>query len=212
MQAAPVPAAPFQATGALIGPNAILQTVAVLDRMAGRGARDRVMARAAVPMPDGSAMIPEDQAAAMHRAVRAELAGQGDAILRAAGLATADYILRHRIPPVAQRIIRALPAPLGARLLASAIARHAWTFAGSGGFRVRHGRPLLFEVTDNPLRDPDGHPCLWHAAVFERLFRALVWPRATVREVDCIAQGGALCRFEIWPQGWKMLARDELSA
>ena len=49
------------------------------------------------------------------------------------------------------------------------------------------------------LRDPDGHPCLWHAAVFQHLFRALVWPEAQVTEVECQAQGAALCRFELRP-------------
>lgn len=187
---------------ALIGPNAILQTLAVLDRYEGAATRDRIMARAGVPVPPPeSGMIPETDAAAVHRAVHRELPERGEGLLRLAGQATGDYILRHRIPPLAQRLIRALPAPLGARLLSAAIARHAWTFAGSGGFRVIAGRPLLFEVTDNPLRDPDGHPCVWHAAVFERLFSRLVWPSVMVREVECQAQGGAVCRFELWPKG-----------
>lgn len=203
-------------SGALIGPNAILQTVAILDRYEGRGARDRVMARAAVPMPDGAAMIPEGQAAAMHRAVHRELPDRSEGLLRLAGLATGDYILRHRIPRLAQMLIRAMPAPLAARVLAKAIERHAWTFVGSGAFRVTRGRPLVFEVLDNPLRDPDGHPCVWHAAVFERLFQRLVWPACAVREVECIAAGGALCRFEVWPKGWDCAPasdrRDRLSA
>lgn len=185
---------------ARIGPNAILQAVAVLDRVAGPGARARVMARAGVAMPTGAEMIPERDAAAMHLALRAELPAQADDLLWQAGQATGDYILRHRIPALAQRLIRALPAPIAARVLAAAIAKHAWTFAGSGSFTVQPGRPLVFLIRDNPLRDPDGHPCLWHTAVFQQLFRALVWPRATVRETDCQAQGAALCRFEIRPR------------
>lgn len=200
------------ATVALIGPNAILQTVAVLDMAMGKQVRDRIMARAAVPIPDGSAMIPETQAAAMHRAVYLELPDRGQDVLREAGRATADYILRHRIPAFAQTIIRTLPAPIAARVLASAIVRHSWTFAGSGTCRVVAGRPLVLEVLDNPLRDPDGRPCVWHAAVFERLFRSLVWPRALIREVDCLAKGGQLCRFEIWPCDCLIPDRDELSA
>lgn len=187
---------------ARIGPNAIWQTLSVLDRYEGSAIRERVMARAGVAVPPAqSGMIPETDAAAVHRAVYLELPDRGAGLLRLAGLATGDYILRHRIPPLAQRLIRALPAPLGARLLAAAIARHAWTFAGSGAFRVVKGRPLVFEVTDNPLRDPDGHACVWHAAVFERLFARLVWPSVMVREVECQAQGGAVCRFELWPKG-----------
>lgn len=196
--------APAHGEGALIGPNAILQTIAILDRFEGRAARDRVMARAAVPVPDGTGMIPEAQAAAMHRAVHLELPERGEGLLRLSGLATGDYILRHRIPRLARLLIRALPKPLAARLLAMAIAKHAWTFAGSGSFRVIQGRPLVFEVLDNPLRDPDGHPCVWHAAVFERLFQRLVWKGCAVREVECLAAGGALCRFELWPKGWKV--------
>jgi divinyl protochlorophyllide a 8-vinyl-reductase len=33
--------------------------------------------------------------------------------------------------------------------LGKAIARHAWTFAGSGRFRVV--APLVFEIADNPI-------------------------------------------------------------
>jgi hypothetical protein len=65
----------------------------------------------------------------------ARLRRQAGAILAKAGQGTADYILAHRIPGPAKALIRALPAPLGARLLTAAIARHAWTFTGSGRFR-----------------------------------------------------------------------------
>ncbi len=186
-------------TTALIGPNAILQAVAVLDRAMGQAVRDRVMARAAVPMPTGAEMIPETDAAAMHIALRREVPGQANDLLWQAGQATGAYILRHRIPGFAKAVIRLLPGPIAARVLAAAIAKHAWTFAGSGSFSVLPGRPLVFLIRDNPLRDPDGHPCLWHAAVFQHLFRALVWPEAQVTEVECQAQGAALCRFELRP-------------
>ncbi len=186
-------------TTARIGPNAILQAVAVLDSLMGKAARDRVMARAGVPMPSGAEMIPEADAAAMHFALRRELPTQADDLLWQAGQATGAYILRHRIPGFAKALIRLLPGPIAARVLAAAIAKHSWTFAGSGSFTVQTGQPLVFLIRDNPLRDPDGHPCLWHAAVFQHLFRALVWPEAQVAEVDCQAQGAPLCRFELRP-------------
>jgi divinyl protochlorophyllide a 8-vinyl-reductase len=198
---------PFAAPegSARIGPNAILQLVTVLDHCEGRAVRDRVMqaARVAVPPPD-SGMIPEGQAAAVHHALRAVLPDRAAGLLRLAGLATADYILTHRIPALARLLIRALPAPFGARLLTAAIARHAWTFAGSGAFRVVSRRPLIFEVTGNPLTagEVSNHPlCVWHAAVFERLFARLVWPQVAVREVDCSATGAAACRFQLYPRG-----------
>jgi divinyl protochlorophyllide a 8-vinyl-reductase len=117
-----------------------------------------------------------------------------------------DYILAHRIPRPAQRLIRALPAPLGARLLVNAITKHAWTFVGSGIFRVLGHRPPTFEIIDNPLvaEDHASTPqCHWHAAVFERLFSSLVWPDVTVEEVSCRATGDPSCIFVLNPKGRK---------
>ena len=195
-------AGPVQA--ARIGPNAILQTIAVLDHCEGRTIRDRVMlaARVAVPPPDAG-MLPEDDCRAVHAAVRAVLGAKAEGILRLAGLATGDYILAHRIPRPAQLLIRALPGRVGAMLLAQAIARHAWTFTGSGAFRIAGRWPMVFEVAGNPLAPPTAdHPaCVWHAAVFERLFARLVWPSVVVEETDCGAMGAPVCRFVLHPQG-----------
>lgn len=55
--------------------------------------------------------------------------------------------------------------------------------------------PLTLSIAANPLALAPG--CHWHAAVFERLFAALVWPGATVRETACCAAGDAACRFTI---------------
>ena len=195
---------PVAASEARIGPNAITQLVAVLDRVEGRGFRDQVMAAAGVAVPDPAlGMIPQADAAAVHLALRMAVPERAEGLLRLAGLATGSYILRHRIPRFAQWVIRALPAPLGARVLAGAIARHAWTFAGSGTFRVAGWKPLTFEVAGNPLVAGlrGDHPlCHWHAAVFERLFARLVWKGCVVREVACAAAGDAACRFEVVPR------------
>jgi divinyl protochlorophyllide a 8-vinyl-reductase len=187
-------------TAGRIGPNAILQLVSVLDRSEGRAMRDRVMTAAGVgvPPPD-SGMIPQEQAAAAHLALRLVLPDRADAVLREAGLATADYILANRIPAPARAVIRAMPSALGARLLAGAIARHAWTFAGSGAFSIAGWHPLTLDLMGNPLADPGGGGCLWHVAVFERLFAQLVWPDVHVHEVSCAARGGPVCRFELRP-------------
>jgi divinyl protochlorophyllide a 8-vinyl-reductase len=117
-------------TGARIGPNAILQLLPVLDRTVGRAGRDRLLAGIAIPPPDAG-MWPESACRAAHLAVWQGLPDAPE-ILAEAGQGTADYILAHRIPGPAKAVIRALPAPLSARLLTAAIARHAWTFAGSG--------------------------------------------------------------------------------
>lgn len=188
----------------LIGPNALLQLMTVLDRHEGRAFRDRLFAEAGVtaPPPDAG-MWPETEAAAVHRQLRATLPVRAPGLLALSGTAVADYILRYRIPAPARLLIRVLPGPLGARLLANAINRHAWTFAGSGRFAVLSFRPLTFQITGNPLiagETAPGHLCHWHRAVFERLFRRLVWPRAIVREVTCGASGADACRFVVLPR------------
>lgn len=186
---------------ARIGPNAVLQHLAVLDAALGERLCAALLHRAGVPVPpEDCGMLPEDQVVPLHRAVWLFLPDRAEAIQRQAGLAVGDYILAHRIPPLAQRLIRALPAPLGARLLAAAIARHAWTFAGSGRFSVSSHRPLTFAIAQNPLAvGPHRPSCHWHAAVFERLFQRLVWPGAQVVEVECCAAGQGACIFQIRP-------------
>ena len=106
-------------------------------------------------------------------------------------------MLAHRIPWAAQLAIGALPGVLGARVLTAAIARNAWTFVGSGRFAAAARRPLTFVVADNPLDPGEGRACVWHAAVFERLFRRLVWPSAMVAD----RRDGRVCRFIIRPTG-----------
>lgn len=185
-------------TIARIGPNAILQHLPVLDAAIGERLRGALLHRAGVTEPPQDAgMLAEDEVARLHNAVHLYLPDRAPAIQRAAGLATGEYILANRIPRVAQLVIRALPKPLGARLLAAAIARHSWTFAGSGAFRVVSHAPLIFEIGQNPLAA--GPVCHWHIAVFERLFGALVWPDVRVTELECTGQGAARCLFRIAP-------------
>jgi divinyl protochlorophyllide a 8-vinyl-reductase len=180
--------------GARIGPNAILQLVPVLDRLEGRGLRDEVLALAGatVPPPDAG-MWPEAACRAVHLAVYLLCGDRAERIMDEAGTATADYILAHRIPLLVQRGIRAAPARLSARLLSDSITRHAWTFAGSGEFRIAFRDPLTFDIVANPLASVG--PCHWHVAVFRRLFQALVWPRAQVESLAL----GPISRFVIRP-------------
>ena len=191
-------------TIARIGPNAILQHLPVLDARIGERLRAALLYRAEVTEPPAdSGMIPEAEVARLHHAVRLFLPDRAAEIQRAAGLATGDYILAHRIPRAAQAVIRALPAWLGARLLTMAIAKHAWTFVGSGRFRVLGHNPLRIEIAQNPLAigPADAPICDWHAAVFERLFSRLVWPHVRVEEVECTAMGADACRFVLHAQG-----------
>lgn len=187
---------------ARIGPNAILQHLPVLDAAIGERLRSALLYRAGVAEPPADAgMLPEDDVARLHHAVRLFLPDRAQAIQAQAGRATGDYILAHRIPALAQRLIRSLPAWAGAWLLSKAITKHAWTFAGSGAFRVISHRPLLFEIVANPLaQGPSEAPiCHWHAAVFARLFGAMVWPDVQVVELECAATGAPRCLFRITP-------------
>ena len=176
---------PIAEGGARIGPNAILQLVAVLDRELGPAARDRVMQAAGQVVPPADAgMWHEAACRAVHLTVYRDLPDRAEVLMTMAGAATADYILANRIPGPAKALIRALPAALGARLLTAAITRHAWTFAGSGRFRVSGHAPLTIEIADNPLTPGAGRPCHWHAAAFTQLYQALVWPGATVEATE----------------------------
>jgi divinyl protochlorophyllide a 8-vinyl-reductase len=181
-----------------IGPNAILQLLPVLEAQLGIEKTRALLNQAGLKaLPDGLSMIAEEDAARLHQAVRHLAPEQASAILYQAGIRTADYILAHRIPKLAQHLLRILPAFLAARALSRAIAQHAWTFAGSGQFRVV--TPWQFEIAHNPLihgEHSDTCLCAWHAAVFERLYRMLVSRHARCEETSCGAHNGAgFCTF-----------------
>ncbi|MCQ0987917.1 bacteriochlorophyll 4-vinyl reductase [Jiella marina] len=184
----------------LIGPNAILQLLPAIEKRQGAEAVHRMLARAGIEaVPDGTAMIPESDAARLFRQLRIEMPDRAGEIATEAGRRTADYILANRIPAPAQSVLKWLPPGLAARGLSRAISRNAWTFAGSGQFRAI--TPWLFEIADNPLiRGEAGTAplCVWHAAVFERLYRVLVAPEVVCTEVRCAAvTGEGICRFAL---------------
>lgn len=183
----------------LIGPNAVLQLLPVLEQVGGEALRDQTLARAGIfDVPDGSEMIPEGIAARLHKQVRADFPDMAPELSWAAGVGTAEYIMAHRIPIFAQRILFALPAPIAARLLSRAIGQHAWTFAGSGEFEASSAWD--FEISNNPVvlsESSDLPICHWHSAVFETLYRALVDRRARCTERTCCAAGSDKCRFTL---------------
>lgn len=183
---------------ARIGPNAIIQTEAVLRDRFGTLKTSELFARAGlrhyidVPPAD---MVVEDEAVRLFDIVHdAFEPGDATAIARAAGLATGDYILANRIPKPAQAVLKALPGWIAGRMLLRAIAQHAWTFAGSGNVTCRYGQPLAIEIAHNPLSMPG---CPWHSAVFERLFQTLAAPNARAKHTGCCQDGALACVFEI---------------
>lgn len=184
-----------------IGPNALLQLAPVLEREGGVRLREAIFAAGGVQgLPGLDTMIPEGPVAAVHQALRARLPDRAAVLAAEAGRRTAGYILANRIPKPAQTLLRHLPRALSAPLLARAIARNAWTFAGSGTFRVVSTRPMLFEIEGNPVvrGETSATPvCHWHSAVFAGLFAALIDPRAEVAETACCACGDPSCRFQV---------------
>jgi divinyl protochlorophyllide a 8-vinyl-reductase len=190
---------------ARIGPNAITRVAEALETLHGQDALRRCFTQAGLARyldgPPGD-MVEENDVIALHGAGRSLFGIGGFAeVARLAGRLTGDYVLAHRIPRVAQLVLRALPSGPAGRILAKAIAAHAWTFAGSGVFsyRLRRGG-LLLQISDSPLArgEQGGVPlCDYYAATFERIFRRLVDRQTAVEETACAAAGAPACSFEV---------------
>jgi divinyl protochlorophyllide a 8-vinyl-reductase len=177
---------------------------AALESMLGAGAAHGVFGTAGLDRyldTPPQTMVGESEVIRLHAALRQALAAPAaHEVTHRAGLATGDYLLSHRIPRPAQALLRILPRPLASRLLIAAVERHAWTFTGSGALRVERGSaPVL--VIENCAICRAAHAasplCGYYAATFERLFRRLVDPGATVIETDCAAVTGHDCRFQV---------------
>jgi divinyl protochlorophyllide a 8-vinyl-reductase len=200
-----LPAAPGAAPAETrIGPNAVTRLAEALHALEGAAAADAVFRRAGclgwLDEPP-TRMVPEGEVVRLQRALFDELGvARARRVARDAGTRTAAYLLARRIPAPARALLRALPAPLASRFLARAIARHAWTFAGSAGFAAHGARPVSFTLTGCPMcrgaRAP-GTRCDFYTGCFERLCRALVHRRATVTQTACAAAGAPACRFEV---------------
>ncbi len=192
-----------------IGPNAITQLAAALLAGAGAAGQLEVFERAGLTQyltAPPERMVDEHAVAALHQAL---VAACGPAAARAiaadAGRRTGGYLLAHRIPRPAQRLLRWLPADLAARALMAAIRRHAWTFAGSGRLLIASGRPWQLTIEHCPIcrQLATGAPaCAFYVGALEHLFQALVHPLASVEETQCAAAGAPACRFALaWPTG-----------
>lgn len=180
---------------ALIGPNAVLQTVAVMEQRLGRAETRAILDDAQIAaLPSGTEMIPEVHALRLHRWLALHEPMGSFAIAEDAGARTADYIIAHRIPRAARWLLRCLPARLAAPLLMAAIRKHAWTFVGAGVFRADGGWRFSIDRTcaDDPVLPPESLFC-WYAAVFTRLYRALVAEGCTCRMIGPVP-GRSLAR------------------
>jgi divinyl protochlorophyllide a 8-vinyl-reductase len=187
-----------------IGPNAIIQTAAVLRDRLGDADAERLLYDATGRRFSGlpEEMVDEREVQALVRVVMASLGEtQGTAVLREAGARTGDYLLANRIPKPVQWLMRLSPRAIGMSLLLRAMKSNAWTFAGSGDFATRQvGRctELTFESCAMCRDMHAANPmCDFYAGTFERLISVLVARGAQVRETECMALGDALCRFAV---------------
>jgi divinyl protochlorophyllide a 8-vinyl-reductase len=187
-----------------VGPNAVTRVGEALDTLYGRATTYAVFADAGLTgyldaWPQD--MVDEAEVAQLNRALHDHLPESSfRQVARDAGRRTGDYLLAYRIPKPVQAVLRPAPAWLAGRVLLKAIARNAWTFAGSGAFDAAAGRPFAVTIADCPLcrEIRADHPvCDTYTATFERLFRVLVHPHAEASETACQAVGAHACRFEI---------------
>jgi divinyl protochlorophyllide a 8-vinyl-reductase len=198
-----------------IGPNAVTRVAEVLAERFGALRMAAIFGRAGLAkyvdaLP--TKMIDEAEVIRLHAELHStlEVAAARD-VLREAGRRTGDYLLAHRIPRPVQGLLKCLPPALAARVLLAAIARHAWTFAGSGRFEVLGHSPVRVSISGNPLAravHADEPQCDYYAATFERLFCALVSRSSTVVETSCEAAGAAACTFEV---RWSRVAAGALA-
>ena len=187
---------------ARIGPNAVIQTGQALSALYGPGVARLIFEAAGIGRYIGvspTTMIDEREPVALFAAIQTTLPrAEADRVLAEAGHRTGHYILENRIPLIARQVLPKLPAPLSSRLLLSAIARHAWTFAGSGRFQGRvtgWKRPVVtLVIAANPLATPG---CPWHGAVFQRLFASLCGDVTSVRHSQCCARGDGACTTQL---------------
>jgi divinyl protochlorophyllide a 8-vinyl-reductase len=187
-----------------IGPNAVTRVAEALQEMHGAQLCRDVFAAADLERHLQSAptqMVDEGDAARLHRALVDVLGFEAaDRVAHRAGSLTGDYLLAHRIPQAAQRLLRHLPRRLAAALLLRAIARHAWTFAGSGAFSYSFNPALSLRLRGAPvcqLVRNDAPACGYYAATFERVFAAMLGDSTRVIESQCEAQGASQCVFNV---------------
>ena len=180
-----------------IGPNAVIQLGHVVRGMLGPAAATDLYRAAAISSlldDPPEKMVDEQVPAVLFQTLWQMFPDQAPMLAADAGRRTADYVVANRIPRMARHIFALSPRQIGTWLLLKAIARNAWTFVGSGKCETQFGHPCLISITDNPLKTPD---CIWHTAVFERLFDQLVASGARVLHTAHQGQDARICTFEV---------------
>lgn len=184
-----------EATPALIGPHALIHAVAAMRERLGDRETAAILANAQISaVPTGEVMVPEIEALRLHRWLALREPVDCFVIAEEAARRTADYVIANRMPALAVRLLRVLPAKVSGPLLMAAIRRHAWTFIGAGRFTSADA--WTFEIDRGPADDPVLPPeslFHWYAMVFERMYRRLVSDRCRC-EPDAPSAREQCCR------------------
>lgn len=183
--------------GPRIGPNAVTRLAEAATDQLGPAACARLFREAGLAhhlAAPPEAMVAEADVIALHRTLARLHPTQAARIGADAGARTARYLLGNRIPRPVQALLRLLPPGLAARILLSAIGRHAWTFAGSGRFDALVHRGVRVRIDGGPFREAGAAvPLLaFYEAVFAHLFTTLVSHRTRVERG---AVDGMICQF-----------------
>lgn len=192
------------ATEARIGPNSIIQTVAAAraqygDETVADWLRRTGRGHLLDAMPDH--MLPESEFGDLIADLRFWLGLSAVAdVLAQSGDLTAQYVATHRVPVPIRWLLPRLPVGLALRLFLPAIARHAWTFAGSGrfGYTLQPAWRLTLADSVEARGVRATEPvCAYYRAAFEGLLRRVVCDRLRVHEVACRAMGASRCEFAV---------------
>lgn len=188
----------------VIGPNAVTRLAEALVEMEGPARCTEIFGKAGLACylsDPPQEMVPEEHVAELHKVMHGVLGGCcARAVGWRAGELTGAYLLANRVPKLAQVLLRHTPKAVSVRLMAAAIAGHAWTFTGGGTLGWRCGRTLFITIRGSPVarRLQTGEPaCSYYAATFEAIFTAVVGPGVAVHERACEATGAEACLFEV---------------
>lgn len=179
--------------------NMILPIHDVLQRFVGVDERDRMFQEAGLKfLPTPQDPVRERLVAQLHQAVRNELPDLWPDIMRTAGEQAGQVVLDFRLDASARDLLRRLPWSLATWMLVRTTTQNAWTFSGSGEFRVL--RTSMLEIANNPVTRSEvskAPVCLFQQTVLETVFSKAIDNRLTCRETQCCASGGDACRFEL---------------
>ena len=188
-----------KALPAMIGPHAVIHSVAVMRECLGDAETADILANAQIAeMPTGEEMSPEVEALRLHRWLALREPLDCFDIAEESARRTAEYIIANRIPAFAAWLLRSLPDSISGALRMRAIRRHAWTFVGAGQFTPMGA--WKFQIDRSHADDPVLLPASlfhWYAKVFEHLYIRLVSPECRCEPEEVLRATPNLHRYRI---------------